>query len=232
MADELTVRETDIIESEVVKINKFIEDGLPGLGSVTNTQLHRMLELYMTGSSYTQIATLLGIKKVIVQYLAHTSGWYDTKKEYLNELQENMKNKIAESKVKNQDFVLLATQAYRKKIGDKFKLFLATDDERHMGEVDLKEFTQLMKTIEMIDGLDNTGKDAKGKTPTVGINIGDGVTVEKSGDNKISITPNKEAPVGDMLRQYADEQREKERKKMLSLENKTGIVTNKESKNE
>lgn len=232
MSKELTiVKNTDIIESEITKMNKFIEDGLPGLAALNDTQLHRMFELYLGGSSYSQISTILGIKKVIILYLSHTSNWYDTKIEYLNEIQENMKNKVIESKIKNQEFLLLVTQAYRKKIGHKLTEFLKTNDDVHMDDIDLKELGQVMKTIEMINDMDNSGKNPKGKTPAIGLNIGEGVTIEKSGDNKVSITP-KESSVGDILKQYADEQRKLERKKLLSIEDKSDIVNSQGEKNE
>lgn len=226
------VRGTDIIESEMVKVNKFIEEGMPGLVDVTESQLHRMLDMYLTGSTYTQIATVLEIKKVVILYLAHSSGWYDTKVEYLNEVQENIKNRIIESKLRNKEFMVLAAQAYRKKIGHNMTQYLKTNDVAHMDNIDSKQLSQLVKTIEIIDGLDNTGKDSKGKTPAVGINIGEGVTVEKSGDDKITITPKeaKETPVGDILKQYADSKREEERRNMLSIASKSDIVNDKEKK--
>ena len=216
------IKSTDITDSEMAKINKFIEDGLPGIGTVNETQLYRMYELYLTGSTYSQIAVTLGLKKIIVLYLAHNNDWYNSKKEYLNEIQEKIKNRVVESKLRSQEFMLLLVQAWQKKISKNLNKFLATNDEEHMERVDLKEVAQLMKAIEIVNDLDNTGKDSKGKTPAVGINVGGGVTIERSGKDKISITPAKTS-IGDILKQYADASREEEKNKSLNVDIKHDI---------
>jgi hypothetical protein len=231
MANELTVAQvvgTDMVASEIQKVNEYIEKGLPGIAEVTDVDLHRMLNLYLNGSTYTQISNMLRIKKDIILYLAHHSGWYNKKIECINEIQEKIKNRIMESKIKNKEFVLLAAQALRQKIGGKMSAYLASGIDTHMEEIDNKELIQLMKTIEIIEGLDSTGKK-NGKTPAVGINIGEGVTVERTGDDKVSITP-KENSVGDYLKEFADRQREIERNKLLEAESKSGTIQEKEQK--
>lgn len=216
---------TDMTESDSDKIKKFVDEGLPGLSDVTDVQLFRMYDMYLTGSTYSQISTILGIKRVVVLYLAQNSDWFTSKQEHLNELQESIKSKVAESQIKNKEFMLLLVQSYRKKIGHKLSKFLATSDDKWMNDIDLKELAQLMKAIEIVDEINSSGKIPT-KTPAVGINIGEGVTIEKSGDNKVSITP-KESSVGDMLKKYADEQREEERL-ALTKATKHDINSNKE----
>jgi hypothetical protein len=222
---------TDIAESEMVKVNKYIEDGLPGIANVTEAQLYRMYELYLTGSTYTQIAHLLGIRKVIVLYLSHNSGWYNSKKEYLLEIEEKQKNRVIESKLKSKEFLLLSVQAWQKRVSSKLNRYLSTNDESVMDEIDLKEVAHLMKVIEMVNELDGSGKDSKGKASPIGINPGEhGITIEKSGDNKISITPN-EPSIGDILKQHADAQRKEERK-TLNIDSKHDIGIKQGEKNE
>ena len=226
------IQETDIMESEMVKVNQFIEDGLPGLVNITDSQMYRMYDLYLTGSTYSEISSTLNIKKVIILYLSHNSGWYTSKKEYLSEVQEKIKNRVVESKLRSHVFMLQLVQSWQKKIGHKMTAFLATNDPAHMDEIDLKEVAQLMKAIEMVNDLDSTGKGSNGKASPIGINVGNnGVTIEKSGDNKISITPN-ETKIGDILKQHADSHREEERKKLFDVEKKRDIDNNTENKNE
>ena len=211
MSNELTViPDTDITEIELGKIQLFKEQGLPGIGDVTDAQLHRMLDLYLTGSTYTQISNLLGVKKIYILYLSQSSGWYTIKKEYLCEIQEKIKNRVIDAKLRNSEFMLTLVQSWQKKIGNQLNRYLATNDPQHMEDIDLKEVTQLMKAIEMVNELDNSGKDSKGKTPAIGLNIGGGVNIQKTGNDSISITP-KETSIGDMLEQYANERRDKEK---------------------
>lgn len=223
MSKELTViKDTDLTESEFVKVQKYKEDGLPGIKEVTDADLHKMLDLYLTGSTYTQISNILGIKKITILYFAHSAGWYLMKKEFLNEVQEKTRTRVADAKIRNKEFMLTLIQVWQKRIGGKLTRYLQTNDPEHVDDIDLKEVAQLMKAIEMVNELDGSGKDSKGKTPAVGLNVGNGVTIEKTGEHSISITP-KETSVGEMLEQYANERREKEK---VLIVNKPDIDNN------
>jgi hypothetical protein len=200
----------DMTPSEIAKVERFIEDGLPGVANVTDAQLHRMLDLYLNGCTYSQISNMLEIKKVYILYFAQSANWMQVKEEYLNEIQEKIKSRVVDSKLRSQEFMLLLVQSWQKKIGAKLTRYLATNDEGHMEDINLKELAQLMRAIEMVNELDNTGKDSKGKPSPIGLNLGSGVVIEKTGDNTISVTP-KESAVGDLLQQLADERRNKER---------------------
>lgn len=212
MSDKLQVivQDTDLTPSELNKVQIYKQNGLPGVTEVTDAMMHRMLDLYLTGSTYSQISQMLNVKKTTILYLAHVGQWYVTKKDYINEAQENMKGRVFNAKLRNQEFMLLLVQAWQKKIGHKLTKYLATNDDEHMNEIDLKEVAQLMKAIDMVNNLDNTGKDAKGKTPLIGLNPGNGVVIQKTGENSVSITP-KDDTIGDMLEKYANDRREQEK---------------------
>lgn len=214
MSDNLPAekKETDLTDNDMQAVNKFAEDGLPGLSAVDEAVMTRAVDLYLSGSTYHQICNTLRLKRPLVMYLSHKYEWYTAKREYLHELSEQIKSRVIDSKLISQDFLLLLTAAYQKKIGRRLREYLATDDDSHTNNINIKEIAQLLKTIEMIQGLDKEGKDSKGRTPAVGLNLGDGVTIERSGDNKVTITP-KEKTVGDMLKQFADNRRAEEMKR-------------------
>jgi len=202
----------DMVETDVAKIKKFIDDGLPGISTVTDLQMHRMLDLYLHGNTYTQISSMLQIKKIYVLYFAYTANWKQLKLDYLTEIQEKISSRVIDSQLRSKEFMLLLVQAFQKKVSNKLSLYLATEDPAHMEDVDLKEVGQLMRAIEMVNELDSAGKLPNGKTPAIGLNLGDnGVDVEKTGDNTISITPKKDASVGDLLQKLADENRNKKK---------------------
>lgn len=222
---------SDISEKDMEKVNKFMSDGLPGLAKLGESDFHRMTEMYMSGSTYHQISNSTGHARSLILYLSHTFGWFPARREYLHELQEKVKSRIIDSKLESKDFLLLYIQASQKRIGKNLKKYLSTDDESHANEINLKEVAQLLKTIEVLQGLDSEGKDSKGKTPAVGLNLGDGVTIERSGDNKVTITP-KEKTVGDMLKKFADKRREEQNKSKDSSDIIDVTNNNEELKNE
>lgn len=226
MSNLPSIIETDISDSEMNKVRLYIEHGMPGLVDIKESQIYQMIDLYLSGSTYTQIANTLELKKVTVMYLAQSQNWYMMKQEYLNEIQEKIKNRVVDSKLRSQEFMLTLVQAWQKKVGKQLTKYLSTNDPQHMEDLDLKEIAQLMKAIEIVNDLDNTGKSPGGKPPAIGLNLGsEGVTVEKTGHNTISITP-KEKSVGDILKQYADSNREKEKTESVRLDKiKSDIVS-------
>lgn len=213
----ITNLEHDLTASDLERVTNYKEHGLPGISDVTSKQLHQMLNLYLEGSTYSQISNTLGVKKIIILYLSHSNGWYATRKDYLNEIHENLKNRVIDTKLRSKEFMLLFVQAMQKRITGKMVKYLATDDEEHMNQIDLKEVAQLMKAIEMINELDSDGKDKKGKTPAIGLHMGEaGVTIEKTGENTLSITP-KDNSIGEMLKHYADGRRADEKAKLIEI---------------
>jgi hypothetical protein len=78
-------KESDITPKELIKVQEFKEAGMPGLTKVAQNEvaMTKTLDLYMSGKTYGEIATIVGIKKDIVLYLAHKFDWYDTKMQQL-----------------------------------------------------------------------------------------------------------------------------------------------------
>ena len=208
MSDNLPVQKqtTDITTTEMAKVTEFIEKGLPGIAEVPDHKLHRMLDLYLSGSTYTQIANILELKKVVVLYFAYKSNWFELKQEFLLEIEEKIKNRVIDAKLKNKEFMLLLVQAWQKKVSKTLHRYLSTNVDTHMEELNLKEIAQLMKAIEIVNDMDNAGKTSDGKQPAIGLNLGDGVVVERTGENQVSITP-KSSTIGSKLQQLADERR-------------------------
>jgi len=209
MSNEIAVKPvTDLSEADMAKIKAFAEEGMPGLAKMDETDLYRMTEMYLSGSTYHQISSSLNIPRTLVLYVSHTYDWYGTKKDYLVELDHHIKGRVITSNLISQDFLLLLVQAYQKKIGKNLQRYLATDNPTHTEEIDLKEVDKLLKVIDMIKELNSDGKNSKGKTPAVGLNLGEGVTIERSGD-KVTITP-KERVLGNVLSKYAERVRAEE----------------------
>lgn len=201
----------DISDEGMKKVQAFVEAGLPGIARVDEIKMTKMTELYLSGKTYDQISNIMRIDKTTIMYLSQKLGWCEVRQTYLLELEENMKRRVVEAKLMSQDFMLQLVQAWQKKISKKVTKYLATDDEKHINEVDLKEIDRYVKIMESLkESIQAPKSDSKG--PAVGLNLGDGVTVTRKGDNEIEITPKQNA-VSDILQKYADMRRDEEKKK-------------------
>lgn len=202
---------TDFTDQDIDQINKYIEEGLPNISTVDESKLSKVLDLYLSGRSYKQCSNISGVNKQIILYLSHKFKWFDLRKSYLEDLGQSVMCRMAEAKIVNQDFLLQLINLWQKKIGNKINKYLVTNDEQYAKEIDLKEVDKYLKTLEILFRISGERNDSPQKPSPIGLNLGDGVTIERKGDNTVEITPKQKA-VGEALKQFADMRREQEKK--------------------
>jgi hypothetical protein len=215
---------SDFTPKDITLIEKFQNDGLPGIAGIDETKLTQMMDLYLSGKTYVQISSAMRIAKPVIMYLSKKFQWYVARREYLVDVEKSLSSRLIESKIESQDFLLTLSQGWQEYMGKKVKKYISSGDERFINEIDLKVLDKYLKTLEI---LHKTGGSGEGKNPTVGLNLGGGVTVKKINDNEVEITP-KEKKLGDMLKKLADERRVEELKKSGVLPEKTGSEETKE----
>ncbi len=223
-------KETDITPKELQVIEKFKEAGMPGLAAVAQNEvtLTKALDLYLSGKSYHEISKIVSVKKDIILYLGHKFNWYSTKIEHLEILDASIKERILHAKLMNQDFVLQIQQFFLKKIGRKMTRFMASGDDEIANTIDRKDLEMYMKSVDLLDKI-SSEKIPTNQRPTVGLNLGDGVTVKKVGENEVQITPRNKT-VGEMLSDLANLKRTEEKSANDILNNETVNNTKKEEK--
>ena len=200
---------TDIAPTELKLLEDFKEAGLPGITSLGDVFMAKSLDLYLSGKTYHEIAKTLSTKKEIVLYLAQKFDWYNTKIQQLEILDAGLKERILHAKLTNQDFLLQIQQFYLTKIGRHMTRYMATGDEDIARKVSEKDIDRLYKAIDLLDRLTTEKVNIRERGPTIGLNLGDGVNIQKIGENEVSITP-KQRTVGEMLEYYANLKRAEE----------------------
>jgi hypothetical protein len=199
---------TDMSEKELGRVTRYKNAGLPGIIDVNEDKLAKMMDLYLSGKTYSQISQITGIPKDIVLYLSQKMQWFEVKEEYLLELDERMKIRIIENKLMSQDHLLQLAQMYQKKIGHKITRYLSTGNEDIANGIDLKEVSAYLKILE---ALHKIGAAPVAPGPLIGITMPDGATMTRKSNNEIEITPKQKA-IGDILKQHADMKRKEDKK--------------------
>ena len=200
---------TDITPKELQLVEKYKEDGLPGITSISDVGIVKALDMYMDGKTYHEIAKILGTKKEIVLYFAQKLNWYQTKMEHIEILDANLKERILQANLVNQNFMLQIQQFFKQKIGHKMNKFFATGDDEIAAQVYSKDIEMYYKAVDLMIKL-TTEKPAPGaRGPTVGLNLGDGVSVQRVGENEVVITPRNKT-TGEMLNELANLKRKEE----------------------
>lgn len=208
----MDVPENDFSQKDLEVIQAYQEAGLPAIAVVDEKKMASMLDMYLSGKTYRQIAMTMSIKKDIVLYMSYKFNWFALRQDYLTDMESSIRGRVMEAKIVNQDFLLQLQAMWQKKIGTKISKYLATDNEEFANEIDLKEVDKYLKTVELLQKLGAEGKSpSDNNRPMVGVNAGDGVTIIRKGDNEIEITPKSKA-IGDALKMFADSRREDEKK--------------------
>lgn len=212
-------KETDITPQELDIVRKYQDNGLPGIRQVSDAQMSRALDLYLSGKTYFEISKTVNIKKEIVLYLAYKFNWYHTKIDQLEILDSSLKERILHAKLMNQDFLLQIQQFFLSKIGKKMSKFMATGDEEIAAQLNKKDLEYYFKAVDLLDKI-TTAKVPTSKSPTVGLNMGDQeINIKKVSEHEVVITP-KQKTTAEMLKELAD----LKRKEDLSPENSRDIM--------
>lgn len=196
---EESVKSTDFTEKDKKQIAEYVKRGRPGITVLTSDKMSQMMDLYLSGRTYRQISKVMNVEKALVLYCSDRFNWFDMKLDYLNELELSMRDRLIDAKLISQDFLLQLTHAWEKKIGANLNRYFSTNDERFSNAIDLKEVDKYLKTIEILHRI-SSAKEAKA---AIGLNVGDGVSIQKKGDNSIEITP-KTKTLSEMLAKYTD----------------------------
>lgn len=216
MSDVKTVAKiqtTDMSQNDLAAIAAYVEEGTPGLERLDSVTLKIMTEAYLGGMSYRQISSISRLKKPVVLYIAQRFGWYEARRDYLDELGLTIRDRLLDAKIESKDFMMQISQFYKKKIGMHMQKFYETGNEDFAHKVSGKDVDQYRKAVELLHKLNDEGKNpATGRAPAVGLNLGHGVTVERHEDGSVEITP-KEKAVGGVLAKLANFRREEESKK-------------------
>jgi hypothetical protein len=208
---QLSVLQNDFTLKDLETIQKFKDDGMMGLHVITDVDVERMMGLYLDGKTYRQISQITKKNKNVILFLAHKFNWFELRRGYLDELAATMPDKIVESKLQSQDFLLHLIVAYQKKIGRNIDQYLRTDNVEFWDKIDTKDLSVLMKIMETLKGLSSEHlTNGNNDKPLVGLNgMGEGVTITKTGANSVEITP--KSPIASKLKQMADFKREQEK---------------------
>ena len=202
----------DFSQQDLEVIKAYQEAGLPAVATVDEKKMASMLEMYLSGKTYRQISTTMQIKKDIVLYMSFKFNWFEMRQDYLTDMESSMRGRVLEAKIVNQDFLLQLQAMWQKKIGTNISKYLATDNVEFANQIDLKEVDKYLKTVELLQKLGAEGKaPANNNRPLIGVNAGDGVTIVRTGENSMEITPKSKA-IGDALKMFADSRREDEKK--------------------
>lgn len=205
---------TDIVGEDKEKLDKFIEEGLPGIGSVEPANIDKMLDLYKFGKNYNAISVMMRVPKVVVLYLSHKQNWLSARHQYYKDMANNLPQRMLEAEILAKDVLFNEIQAFHKKHTERRNRLLVTGVEDATTRIDPKEYALFLKTVEM-SKKSNAIPEPKG--PMVSVHVGSTkATVTQTDNNTIEVNANEnmteEQRDAEELKYYANLSRQKDKK--------------------
>jgi hypothetical protein len=201
---------TDIIGKDAETLKRYIEIGMPNIGSILPDNIMRMFEMYVSGKNYIQISNITRIPKVAILFLSQRHDWFQKRMDMFDDMAINTEKRLQETKLSGQNFLIDWNQAEQTRMQRNIDKYRATGDEKFLDNINGKSIERWMKSFDLMH---KTGGAANlAKQPLVGINVGEGATLTRTSDNTIEVTPKQKA-MGNMLKELANQRREEEKKK-------------------
>jgi hypothetical protein len=215
MSQELSTKEqnfpADLSKSERDMLRSFKDNGMPGLARITEEQMVKMKEMYLSGASYSSISTSFRVKKAVVLFLSEKGRWLEERAE---RAQENIKviREIVPY-IQNDNVVFLAEiseffkQYYRKKIEE----YNRSGDDRIVQTTSLNALEKYLKCFKLLqEAVDGKGGNGENKNPMVHLHLGENsnVVVSDSGSNPESTKENEK--LSEALKILAELRKKKE----------------------
>lgn len=206
----------DMTKEEKEVVQQFVANGCPGLLKIGQSDVFKWFELYMSGKTYAEIATITKAKKDVIMYVSYKSTWMDKKFKHYEDISLNILEKIKQVKLDSANNLVTIIKALGKYCDQKYNRFLATNDPNTIENMDNKIVTQYFKAMETLDKLMNPEEDPDIKknasqSPIVNINMGPSATIKQVDPSAIEIT---DETAGDLLKTLAS-------MKKNSINNKT-----------
>jgi hypothetical protein len=219
-------KKTDLSEKELARVKEFIGEGCPGLVGLKETDFLRMCDLYVKGSTYSQISVALNISKNLILYLSHTYEWHLMRQEVLGEMQDRIRDRIVDSRLETINYLIFSRQIEMEKNALEYQRWQATKDPKHLDNV---TNDQIIKITKMLEELNVDPKKAAARAPAFSVNVGDGgATIERTGENKLTITPKADGKPSEFIKKLAEKRRAEQNKSDIEIKQ----TPNKEEKDE
>ncbi len=201
---DLSKIDNDFTEEEAQRINTFVANGSVGLDTLVKDEhkVNALFGLYMAGKTYTEISKISRVKKDLVLYMSAKMKWYEKRMEYLDDIQNQMTQKLKNTRVQSLNFISDLINFHHKYYGDEINEYLRTNDRSIIDNLDLKALSQYFKSIEILEKILNPANVNRGSGSGATININAAGSKVEATEDTIEITP-KDNSTGDLLKALA-----------------------------
>jgi hypothetical protein len=196
----------DMTKDEKEVVRNFIANGCPELLRVQQSDIFKWFDLYMSGKTYAEIATITRSKKDLIMYIAYKSTWMDKRLKHYEDISLNILEKIKKSKLDSANNLITIISSLGKYCEQRYNKFLTTNDPDTIEGIDTKIVTQYFKAMELLEKLINPEGEGDGnrktspQVPLVNINMGSSATVKQTDPQTLEIT---DETAGDLLKTLA-----------------------------
>lgn len=169
--------ESRLTKEEQDALKKYNDAKLPPLSPKTSADL---LQLFLQGYGCVEISKMnpgFGLGIIVKARAEH--GWDQQREEYTEALMSQTRESLQRAQLEAKRFAADGIAVYHKLVGDKFRKFLQTGDEKVLGDdmkMSLKTYKEFLTILETLN---------KVKTPEISGTIGH--KIEKTEEEKVAV---------------------------------------------
>lgn len=182
----------DITADEKAALSNYKKNGCPGITKLTEVDVFKWFQLYMSGKTYTEIAKITNKKKDLILYIANQSKWHEKRLQHYNDITQHLLDKIQQTQLNSVNTVTDIINSLSKYYGDQFNKYLSTNDKSIIKNIDIKLLAQYYKSMETLDKLVLGGigssSPPSSSNPAVNVNIEGDATIKQGDGDTLDIT--------------------------------------------
>lgn len=199
----------DFSQEEKTMLIKYVDNGVPGITQVSESDIFQWFTMYMAGKTYTEISIACKVNKEKVLFIAHKSKWLEKRMAHFTDIVSNLQDKVNAAKLESANTVATIVSSFNKYYNDQFTKYLKTGDKSIIEGIDTKLLSQYQKAIESFEKIISSGQKPPGDPdakpgPLVHVNMGNG-TIKQNEDGSIDISEKAPSPetLGEILKLMA-----------------------------
>jgi len=145
----------DFSQEERESLDNYKSNGCPSLLKTSESDAFQWFELYMSGKTYLEIATLTNSKRDVILYFSEKCAWHEKRMAHYSDMSDAVVAKCMASKLEALDTMTTMVSALNKYYGGKFNKYLKNKDDSIIEEIDTKMLSQYYKVMDSIDKIIN-----------------------------------------------------------------------------
>ena len=171
-----------------MRVTEFRKRGMPGIAKLNESDIIQMMELYMVGKNYDEIAVMVRQKKDLIMFMSHKFDWCENRLQMLNTMNNAIVQKVSIAKLESANFLTNLLSMYHKYYNKKVDEYLLSGDDKVIENLRLKPMEKYFKAAELLVKLTTSKDDDDKSKPIANFHIHGDAQISQGANGTVETT--------------------------------------------